>query len=195
MPTKSPKTQPLPRAIPNLGLVLAGCAALPLTYGSSESFLDFAWELLKIAKLGAVPTLLALGSPFIFGGLLAALPFVRKSDGVARWLSTSVVLMQTQLVVVGILAASLREFVAWLPFAGFVAVTAVAYCWEHARLASEKQQTPNLWVHARWGALLIVGFCLWLRLQTLDGGTSGPAIDVALVASALMLSRLARKRW
>ncbi|MGB1014498.1 MAG: hypothetical protein ACPG4T_10225 [Nannocystaceae bacterium] len=195
MATNSSKTQTVPRAIPNLGLVLTGCAALPLTYGSSESFLDFAWGLLKIAGLGAIPTLLALGSPFLFGGLLAALPFVRKSDGIARWVSTCVVLMQTQLVVVGILAASLQEFVAWLPFAGFVGVTAVAYCWEHIRLASERQNAPSLWVHARWGALLIAGFCLWLRLQTLDGGVSGPAIDVALVTSALMLTRLARKRW
>ncbi len=185
-------TRPLPRGVANLGLVLMGTSALPLTYGSRESFLDFAWELLKIAGLGAIPTLLALGSPFIFGGLLAAIPFVRKTDGIGRWVATCVVLMQTQLIVVGLLAASLREYVAWLPFTGFVVVTTIFYCWEYARFTAV-DETPDLYRQARWGALLITGFCLWLRLQTLDNGTSGPAIDVALVVGALMLTRLARK--
>ncbi len=183
----------LPRGVANLGVLLAGCSALPLTYGSSESFLDFAWELLKIAGLGAVPTLLAIGSPFLFGALLAAVPFVRNTDGISRWVSTCVVLMQTQLVVVGLLAASLREFVAWLPFTGFVAVTTVIYLWEYARYASDTDQVPNLRRQARWGAMLITGFCLWLRLQTLDGGVSGPAIDISLAVCALILTRLAAK--
>ena len=47
-------------------------------------------------------------------------------------------------------------------------------------------------VHVRRGALLIVGFDLWLRLQSLRGASLGIAVDVATGAAVLLLASLAR---
>ena len=60
------------------------------------------------------------------------------------------------------------------------------------RLRRVERGPLSLRWHLRWGALLIAGFGLWLRLQSLRGAGLGIAVDVATGAAVLLLASLAR---
>ena len=81
------------------------------------------------------------------------------------------------------------------PFAlaGFAAVTSVYYLYASAEAAASSRGGLSLAWYVRWGALLITGLGLWLRVQTRGGLDLGPAIDVATIAAVLLLAATARR--
>ncbi len=183
----------LPGVVTAAGAVLAGAAALPGAPGG-PSWLDVAVDLVRAYGLAAVPLLVITGAPFLFGAAVAlagGLPGA-PTAGLVRGL---VVLLQAEVVYAAVLVVTGGGWVAPWAFLGFAAVTggAMVVHWASSR-ASGSGEPPTLRWATRWGALLVVGAALWLRAQALGGAAIGPAIDVALGASAVIVQRLVRIR-
>lgn len=183
----------MPWVVTAAGAVLAGASALPIAPGG-PSWLDLATELVRAYGPRALPLLVITGAPFLFGAAVAlagGLPGA-PTAGLVRGL---VVLLQAEVAYAALLVVSGAGWVAPWAFFGFAAVTggALVVHWASSQ-ASGRGEPPTLRWAIRWGALLVVGAALWLRAQALGGAAIGPAIDVALAASAVIVQRLVRSR-
>ena len=172
-----------------IGLTLFATIALPIV-GDGASLLDLLLRAAQDNFLGAVVLLIMLGSPQLFG-LAVALAWVTGEEGLVRapltWL---VAIMQGMLVLFGVnlVGAPVTGSLALL---GFALVTGMYLPFAAGEAAASQRERLSLRWYVRWGALLIAGFGLWVRLQML--GTVAPAIDVAIGAAALLLASLARR--
>jgi hypothetical protein len=172
-----------------LGLTLFATIALPVSPGG-RSLLELLLEVAANNPLGAVMLLATFGCPQLFGLAVAFAWLSPDAPGVRVAVTWSVALMQAMLVMIGVnmLGTSSEAVLALLGFALTTGIYLPDAAGEAA--ASTREQLSLRW-YVRWGALLIAGFGLWLRLQSLAGLRIGPAIDVALVAAALLLVSLA----
>jgi hypothetical protein len=101
--------------------------------------------------------------------------------------------MQGMTFLAGVSVISAPRAVAPLAFAGFALVTSIYYLHASAAASGPGRSGLGLRWQLRWGALLIAGFGLWLRLQSLRGADLGVAVDVATAAAVLLLASLARE--
>ncbi|MCA9660475.1 MAG: hypothetical protein KC486_19175 [Myxococcales bacterium] len=177
-------------ALAGIGLGLAG--ALPLTVGG-RSFFDVAWELLNTVGWAAVPMLLMVGAPFLLGLLIGAAGLAPGSQLLFLGISALVSLIQADLVYLALHLIGAEGPVAPYALIGFAAVTSVAMILGSAELRArgDGRRPPLRW-WIRWGALLVAGLALWIRLQSLQGAPIGLAIDGALLSSVLIIAALRR---
>lgn len=172
-----------------LGLTLFATIALPFSPGG-PSLLDLLLRAAHQNPLGAAILLVMLGCPHLFG-LAVASAWLTRDDAVARAAVTSLVaIMQGMLVMISVNLVG-APVVAPLALLGFGLVTGLYLPYASGEAAASARGQLSLRWYVRWGALLIAGFGLWLRLQTLAGVEIGPAIDVAIGAAVVLLVTLA----
>lgn len=180
---------PLPQAV--LGLTIFASIALPLTR-AGLSLLDILLRMLVDSPMGALVFLIMFASPQLFGLGVALGGLLRSRTAVDICVQAPVIVMQGMTFLAGISMISSPRTVAPLAFAGFAGVTSVYYLYASAEANASERGPLSLRWHLRWGALLIAGFGLWLRLQSLRGPGLGIAVDVATGAAVLLLASLAR---
>lgn len=174
-----------------LGLTLFATIALPIV-PDGPSLVDLLLRAAQENLLGALLLLLMIGSPQLFG-LAVAFAGLTREDLVARAAVTwTVAIMQAMLVLIAVNVVGARV-VAPTALLGFAVATGFYLPFASGAAAASSHQQLGLRWYVRWGALLIAGMGLWLRLQAFAGVPIGPAIDVALATSALLLTTLARR--
>jgi hypothetical protein len=172
-----------------VGLTLFATIALPIV-GGEASLLDLLLRAAQDNLLGAIILLVMLGSPQLFG-LAVALAWVTGEEEIVRGpLTWLVAILQGLLVLFGVnlVGAPVTGSLALL---GFALVTGLYLPYAAGEAAASQRGRLSLRWYMRWGALLIVGFGLWVRLQMV--GVVAPAIDVAIGSAALLLASLARR--
>lgn len=178
---------PLPQAV--LGLTLFASIALPLTR-AGLSLLDLFLRMFVDSPMGALLFLIMFASPQLFG-LGVALGGLLRSPAAARaCVQAPLHVLQGMTFLAGASVISAPRSVAPLAYVGFAGVTSIYYL--HASAAASERGGLGLRWQIRWGALLIAGLGLWLRLQSLRGAGPGVAVDVATGAAVLLLASLAR---
>lgn len=174
-----------------LGLTLFATIALPMSPGG-PSLLDLLVHIARDNPLGAVIILVMFGCPQMFGLAVAIAGVAREDEAVRGGVTWFVAILQGMIVLMGfnLLGAPV---VAPVALTGFALVTGLylPYAVGQAEAASGARLSLRWFV--RWGALLVAGLGLWLRLQALGGAPIGPAVDVAIGAAVLLLTSLARR--
>jgi len=178
---------PLPQAV--LGLTIFASIALPLTR-AGLSLLDIFLRMVVDSPMGALVFLIMFASPQLFGLGVALGGLLRDRAAAEACVRAPLIVLQGMTFLAGISSFSAPRAIAPLAFAGFAAVTSFYYL--HASAAASDRGGLGLRWQLRWGALLIAGLGLWLRLQSLRGAGLGVAIDVATGAAVLLLASLAR---
>ena len=181
---------PLPQAV--LGLTIFASIALPLT-PSGLSLLDISLSMLGESPMGALVFLIMFASPQLFGLGVALAGLLRSRPAAEACVQAPLIVMQGMTFLAGVSVISAPRAVAPLAFAGFAAVTSIYYLHASAAASGPGRGGLGLRWQLRWGALLIAGFGLWLRLQSLRGAGLGVAVDVATAAAVLLLASLARE--
>ncbi|MBL9104768.1 MAG: hypothetical protein JNL82_27740 [Myxococcales bacterium] len=175
-----------------LGLVLAATIALPLGPGG-QSLLELLLAALREHPANGAILLIMLGSPHLFG-LAVAFAGVTRADSVPLRvvLTYPVAIMQAMLVM---FAVNVQQAPVVAPRAilGFALVSGLYLPYAAGAAAASSRERLGIRWYVRWGALLIAGTGLWLRLQAQVGLKLGPAVDVALAAAVLLLASLARR--
>lgn len=173
-----------------LGLTIFASIALPLTR-SGLSLLDIFLHMLADSPVAGLCFLVMFASPQLFGLAVALAGRLRDQDLALRCVQYPVSVLQGMTFMAGMSVVSAPGLVASVAFVGFAAVTSIYYVYASAEAAASDRGLGLRW-HVRWGALLVAGFGMWLRLQSLRGAGPGVAVDVAAVAAALLLASLAR---
>lgn len=172
-----------------LGMTLFATIAMPIV-PDGPSLLDVLLQVARDNPLGALTMLLMFGSPQLFG-LAVGIAGLTREDAVARAAVTSMVaLMQGMLVMLGVGIVG-GNVVAPVGLFGFAIVTGLYLPYASGEAAASTRGHLSLRWWVRWGALLVAGFGLWLRLQALAGVPIGLAIDVAIAAAVVLLASLA----
>lgn len=174
-----------------LGLTLFATIALPITT-DGPSLLDFLLHVGRQNPVQALVLLGMLGSPHLFGLAVAYAGISREDVAVRATVTWTVAIMQGMIVMFAVNISG-AEVVAPLALLGFAVVTGLYLPFASGEAAASSRERLSLRWYVRWGALLIVGVGLWLRLQAMAGLAVGPAIDVALATAALLLASLARR--
>lgn len=181
---------PLSQAV--LGLTLFASIALPITR-DGLSLLDVFLRMTAESPIGALAFLIMFASPQLFG-LAVALARLIRDDEVALYLvQIPVAILQGMIVLFGVSLINAPRAVAPVALAGFAVVTAVYYLYSSSEAAASGRPLSLRW-YVRWGALLVAGAGLWLRLQALGVLYLGVALDVTVVAASLLLVSTAARR-
>lgn len=176
-----------------LGLTIFASIALPLTR-SGLSLLDIFLRMLADSPLAGLCFLIMFASPQLFGLAVALAGYTRDESLATRLVQYPLSILQGVLFMAGAGVVSARGVVAPLAFVGFAAVTSIYYVYASAEASASDRGGLSLRWQVRWGATLIAGFGLWLRLQSLRGAGPGIAVDVATVAAVLLIADLSRDR-
>ena len=174
---------PLSQAV--LGLSLFASIALPITR-DGLSLLDVFLRLAAESPLGALAFLIMFASPQLFGLAVAIARLVRDESIALALVQIPVAILQAMTVLFGMSLINAPTAVAPLALAGFALVSALYYLYTSGEAAAADRPLPLRW-YVRWGALLVAGLGMWLRLQTLGSLQLGLAIDVAIGTAALLL--------
>ncbi len=180
---------PLSQAV--LGLTLFASIALPITR-DGLSLLDVFLRLAAESPIGALGFLIMFASPQLFGLAVALARLIRDDELALSMVQVPVAILQGMVVLFGISLINARA-VAPLALAGFAVVTALYYLYSSSEAAAADRPLPLRW-YVRWGALLVAGAGLWLRLQVLGSLHLGVALDVAIGAASLLLVSTAPRR-
>jgi hypothetical protein len=175
------------------GAVIAGAAALPIT-PDGRSFLALLRGELERGLLEAFMMLVGFGSPFLFGLAIAAVAMPRL-QGVARELvRTPIGLMHGQLLLVAFIVWRHGQSIGAAGLLGFAVVGAIVYARSGVRAPGGHRLALQETV--RWGATMLAGVAAWCKLQRAADLRLGPAVDVLLGASIVLvlLSLRATKR-
>lgn len=174
-----------------LGLTIFASIALPLTR-SGLSLLDIFLRMLADSPVAGLCFLIMFASPQLFGLAVALAGWLRDESLATRCVQLPLSVLQGMLFMAGASVASARGVVAPLAFVGFAAVTSIYYVYASAEASASERGGLSLRWQIRWGAVLIAGLGLWLRLQSLRGAGLGIAVDVATVAAVLLIADLSR---
>lgn len=175
----------LPLSQTVLGLTLFASIALPITR-DGLSLLDVFLRLAAESPIGALGFLIMFASPQLFGLAVALARVVRDEDVALYLVQAPVAILQGMVVLFGMSLINAPRVIAPLALAGFAVVTAVYYLYSSSEAAASDRPLPLRW-YVRWGALLVAGVGLWLRLQALGSLHLGVALDVTIVAASLLL--------
>lgn len=167
------------------GVLLAGAAWLPLV-ADGPSFVELARAILEGLGPAAAPLLLMLGAPFLFGVALAIGGLVGGSRAVTGAIAGLTAILQADLVYMSLQTWHLDGALARGALVGFAIVTSGAMI-AHSSATRARGDAPSLRWNVRWGALVIAGAALWIRLQGLAGAPIGLAVDVVLIAAAIVV--------
>ncbi len=182
------ETDTLPGSVIALGLGLFACAFLPLGPGG-PSYFELALELVLEGGVGALVFVLLVGAPFVLGAAIASSALVGRSVGRSLVMGT-VAVFQAELLLYGAIVWGAHELVAPYALLGFALVSGFSLVYQSASHSARDTGGPGLRWYTRWGALLVAGLGLWIRLQSLAGATIGLAIDGALLISILIIATL-----
>ncbi|MCA9719164.1 MAG: hypothetical protein KC468_31135 [Myxococcales bacterium] len=180
----------LPGSVTALGLGLFACAFLPLGPGG-PSYFEIARDIVMDGGLGALVFVVLVGAPFVLGLAIASNAFVGRSLGRSLVVGT-VALFQAELLLYGAIVWDAHELVAARALLGFALVSGLSLIYQSASHDARDTGGPGLRWYTRWGALLVAGLALWIRLQSLQGAPIGLAIDGALLSSVLIIAALRR---
>jgi hypothetical protein len=182
---------PLSQAV--LGLSLFATIALPFTR-DGLSLLDVFLRMAQESPLGALAFLIMFASPQLFGLAVAVARLLRDESIALALVQIPVAILQAMLVLFGMSLINAPRAVAPVALAGFAFVSAMFYLYSSSEAAAADRPLSLRW-YVRWGALLVVGAGMWLRLQALGSLRLGVALDVAVVTAALLLvSTVPRRR-
>jgi len=180
---------PLSQAV--LGLSLFASVALPLTR-DGLSLLDIFVQIAADNPLAGIAFLIMFTSPQLFGLGVALARLVRDEQIALSLVQYPVAILQGMIVLFGVSLIDAPKAIAPLALGGFAAVTSLYYLYTSGEAAAAERPLPLRW-YVRWGALLVAGAGLWLRLQTLGSLHLGIAVDVAIVTASLLLVSTARR--
>lgn len=173
-----------------LGLGLFACAFLPLG-PEGPSYFQLALELVLEGGLGAFVFALLVGAPFLLGAAIASSAAFGRSVGRALVMGT-VAVFQAELLLYGAIVWDAHDLVAPRALLGFAMVSGFSLIYQSASHSARDTGGPGLRWYTRWGALLVAGLAMFIRLQSLGAGMIWPAIDGALIISILILAALRR---
>ncbi len=176
-----------------LGLTLFATIALPMTR-SGQSLLDILMTMARQHPMDALTFLLMFGSPQLFGLAVAVAGLVRDEQRAIRLVQLPLVIVQCMVALAGLLFALAPRVIAPFAIAGFAIITSLYFVYASAEASASSRGDLSLHWYIRWGALLIAGLGLWLRLQSIHGLYLGPALDVAAASAVLLLASTARRR-
>ena len=139
------------------------------------------------------------GAPFWFGLCLLLAPADLRAQGswsrASQWVLG---LFHAQLLLTAWLLARAGMGVAPWPLFGFALVSGLHFATRGARFSASSAAMvgapPPTWWLARWGAIMVVALCGWLRLQSLVDLRLGFAVEVAWVGALLVAWKLTRVR-
>jgi hypothetical protein len=178
---------------------MAIAAALPLTPDGS-SFLRILARAFEADFFHGIVTLIGYGSPFLFGlGLIVS--GLGRTEGLGRrFAQTAILLLLALMEVQLVLAAAILTWqgIGVAPYAllGFGVVSGLYLAYHSALSRAESPSSgggPSLRWMARWGSMIVIAACTWIRLQWFQGVQFGIAVDLLLV-SALLINWQMRPR-
>ena len=176
-----------------LGLSLFASIALPITR-DGLSLIDVFLRMAAESPIAAIAFLIMFASPQLFGLAVAVARLVRDESIALALVQIPVAILQAMTVLFGMSLINNPRAVAPMALAGFALVSALYYLYTSAEAAAADRPLPLRW-YVRWGALLVAGLGMWLRLQALGSLRLGVALDVAVVTAALLLvSTVPRRR-
>jgi hypothetical protein len=181
---------PLSQAV--LGLSLFASIALPITR-DGLSLLDVFLRLAAESPLGALAFLIMFASPQLFGLAVALTRLVRDESIALALVQIPVAILQAMIVLFGMSLINAPKAVAPFALAGFALVSALYYLYTSSEAAAADRPLPLRW-YIRWGALLVAGLGMWLRLQSLGSLRLGVALDVAVVTAVLLVASTVPRR-
>ncbi len=194
----SARSIPTPLALRIGGGLIFGAAALPFS-PTGLPFWRLAVEAFAMHPVHGAIVALGYGAPFWFGlTLLLAPGDLREQGGRARVSQWLLGLMHAQLILTAWMIARAGVGVAPWSLFGFAAVSGLYFVSRGGRFSADSANmagaAPPMWWLARWGAVMVVALCGWLRLQNLIGLSLGWAVEVAFVGGALVAWRTAKLR-
>ncbi len=180
---------PVPLAQAVLGLSIFATIALPLA-PDGTSLLEMILHVMRQDVVGALTFLVMFGSPHLFGLAVAIAHFMRDERAALFVIQIPLVVLQGMVFLVGAGLLGAPVLVGAISFIGFALITGVYYVYASGEAAAAERVLSVTW-HVRWGALLVAGVGMFLRVQAIHLGV---AIDAALLAAALLLGLTARHR-
>lgn len=178
------------------GAALFAAALLPFS-PTGVAFWRLAAEAFAQHPVQGAIVAFGYGAPFWFGLALALAPSHLDATGLwsraAQWVLG---LLHAQLVLTAWILARAGVGVAAWPLFGFAVVSGLHFASMGARFSAKAERLagspPPVWWLARWGAVMVVAICGWLRLQMMADLRLGWAIEVAWVAAALVAWKMSR---
>jgi hypothetical protein len=176
----------VPTRVTLAALALAACVLLPIDPHDGTSMLRVLLEAFREDWLFGLAAAVVLGSPYAFA-LAVACTGTAGGAWSQAWLRAEVALLQTEVVVLGLLVLHGRhESDAHAPWAiiGFAAVTLATFV---HRVASPRvaEHHRDARFFARWGAILVAGTFAWFLLQVI-GRRYGTLLPGTLAAAFLL---------
>lgn len=181
----------LPRSAAVFGFTIFASAGLP--FAGETSVLQWLVDIWRRDPVGGLMATVMFGSPFLFGLAVAAGRFVRGHELAAALIKAPLVVFHGMLALYALILAKTHGVPLRLAFIGFTAVASVYFVYAHAEAEAVGRPLGPRWL-ARWGAVLVAGTALWLRMQRFDGRALGPALELAIVGAAMLAASLARPR-
>jgi hypothetical protein len=139
--------------------------------------------------------LLSFGGPYLFGLGAVAAGRSRRGPFPRLLLQASLALFQAQLVLWAARAWLEGFGVAPGALFGFSLISGGYLVYYSARSAAETDRgvRPSVRWLANWGAMLTLALGAWLRLQMATGLRLGPAVEVAMAASVVLIIATRRR--
>ncbi|HEY0133247.1 MAG TPA: hypothetical protein VGB85_04180, partial [Nannocystis sp.] len=166
--------------------------ALPFTR-DGLSLLDVFLRIAADSPLAGLAFLIMFAAPQLFGLAVAVARLVRDESIALALVQIPVAILQAMTVLFGMSLINNPKAVAPLALAGFALVSALYYLYTSSEAAAADRPLRLRW-YIRWGALLVAGLGMWLRLQALGSLRLGVALDVAVVTAVLLLASTAPRR-
>ncbi|MEM7155351.1 MAG: hypothetical protein AAF799_21055 [Myxococcota bacterium] len=168
----------LPRSVSVLGLVLFGCAFLPLTPGG-RTFFQVAMEAFDGGVMAGVIMVVGMGSPFLFGLCVALGNLSSDDQWGASLVRMPVTMMHSQLLLVAwVIWRNVDTAIASLPLLLFAAVSSIYVMVHSAESRAKGKPAPFSW-YVRWGGTVVAAVAGWLMLQRGTDMNMGIAVQVA----------------
>ena len=175
-------------------IALAACVLLPIDPHEGKSMLQLLVDAFREDWLVGLTVAVVLGSPYAFAAAVA-LASIGGGAWSAAWLRAQVALLQTEVVVLGLLVLhGLGEHDARAPWAmiGFAATTLAVFVHRVASPAVAERHR-DLRFFARWGAILVTGTYAWFELQCLGRDECGLLLPGTLAAAFLLAAVVPRR--
>lgn len=186
----------VPVVVALAALALAACVLLPVDPRAGTSMLQLLLDAFRDDWLVGLTVSIVLGSPYLFA-MSVAIAALRGGPWTAAWVRAQVALLQTQVVVLGLLvlhAIGEPHHGARAPWAmiGFAATTLAVFV---HRVASPEvaDRHRDLRFFARWGAILVAGTTAWFELQCIGRGECGLLLHGTLAAAFLLAASVPKR--